>query len=137
MQKLGIKVFFLLTSLLFSFSCGSVTREDGGKSKISDICSAQKIFFKKNSRYATLDELVKDELIEDIWFRNSGYKLNIKLTETGYFGSAIPNDFSKGPMFYVDEKGIIKTHYGDTNIQPDDPECSYPNGAKCPCYDEE
>ncbi len=134
MKKLLIKLLCFSIISVFLFACKSEPREEGGKSKISAICRGEKAFFKKNGRYGTLEELVKDELVEDNFARNSGYIQSIKLTETGYFATAIPNNFTKAEMYYVDEKGLIKAHRGDVNVNPNDLDCEYPNGAKCPCY---
>jgi hypothetical protein len=133
MRGLKITPFLIV---LFVLACHIEPREDYGRARASAICRAQKQYFKQNGRHGTISELVKAQLIKSTIFEQEGYESEIKFTETGYIATVIPNNFAKAAMFYVDEKGIIKTHYGDTNIQPNDPECSYPNGAKCPCYDE-
>ena len=121
--------------LAFSSACRNEPQENMGKSKISGICRGQKIFFRKNGRYANLEELVRANLADDDLFRDWGYKTDVKITDTGYFAAVVPSGFTNAGMFYVDEKGIIKAHYGDRNIEPNDAECSYPNGAKCSCYE--
>ena len=105
-----------------------------GISKISGICRGQKIFFKKNGRYGTYKELVNADLADDDFVRGWGYTSEIKITETGYFASVTPNSFAKVAMFYVDEKGVIKAHRADSNLSPNDSDCEFPNGAKCPCF---
>jgi hypothetical protein len=135
MRRLRIELLFFLTVSLFLFACKSEPREVGGITKISGICRGQKIFFKRNGRYGTYKELVNANLADDDFTRGYGYTSEVQLTEKGYFGSVIPNDFTKAKMFYVDETGIIKAHQGNNKIQPDDPDCSYPNGAKCPCLE--
>lgn len=133
MRKLKIQLGIGFLLLTFLFSCKTDPNEKMGIMKITGISCGQKEFFKKNGRYGTFDELVDADLVDSDSTRSWGYKSDVKITATGYFASVIPNDITKASMFYVDEKGIIKRHSGDTNIKPDDPDCSYPNGAKCVC----
>jgi hypothetical protein len=127
----------ILHLFLFSFACKQTEPREGyARDKVSAICRAQNQYFKQNKRYGTIGDLVDAELIKSEWLTEWGYKSEVKLTETGYLATVTPNTFEKAGLFYVDEKKIIKVHYGDTNIQPNDAECSYSNGAKCPCYDE-
>jgi hypothetical protein len=133
MRKLTLIICILAITNILS-ACKSKPVESIGKAKISAICRGQKIFFKQNKKYGLLKELVSKELALDDFFVRSGHSSEIILTESGYFAKVIPNDLTKAPMFYVDEKGIIKKHLGDTNVSPNDLVCELEEG--CTCYDD-
>lgn len=132
---LTLSALILVLSIHFS-SCKTVPKERMGIMKIAGICRGEKIYFKKFGRYATFDELLANDLADSDFTRGWGYTSEVKLTERGYLASVTPNDFSSASMFYVNESGIIKAHRGDNRIHPNDPDCTFPNGAKCICFDE-
>jgi Prokaryotic membrane lipoprotein lipid attachment site len=127
-----LKMILILTIVLFLSGCNNTApNEKMGKMKIVSICRGQKAFFKLNRRYGTFDELVSANLADSDITRGWGYKTEIKITETGYFASVTPNDFTKAGMFYLDEKGIIKKHTGDVNVNSDDTICKIEEGCFC------
>ncbi len=132
MRRLIMNVaFFCLLSLILLACKPEPPNEQMGKMKISGICRGEKIFFKKNGRFATFEELVKANLADSDFSRGWGYKSEIKITERGFFASVIPNDFTKAGMFYTDEKGIIHKHSGDINVVTSDQVCELDSACNC------
>lgn len=131
MRRLIDYLLLVIVSFVL-FGCGNQTpNEQMGKSKISGICRGEQIFYKRNGRYGTFQELLNADLADSDFAREWGYKSEVKLTQSGFLATVVPNDFTKAKMFYVDETRIIKKHSGDTNIKPDDSVCELEEGCFC------
>lgn len=80
---------------------------------------------RKKGRYATLEELTAEKLVEKEMFEDLGYKVELNASGDKFEISATPTDYGKTGRrsFFIDESGIVRA--ADRKGQPataDDPE---------------
>ena len=112
---------------------------------MTKICSGQKIFLKSKNRYGTLSELRSEGLVvgdkrnyDDIEDNEvHGYVFDVRLTENGYFASAIPKtNLSNTPTFYVDDKSkMVKVGYDGKIADSKSPDYQGQNNEQFSCQE--
>lgn len=88
---------------------------------------AQKSYFEKNGRYATLDLLIAEGLLDPVLQSGevSGYELALYVSPATqkraarYFVIASPTEYGRGGerSFYLDEEGVLRATSGTSKVQ--------------------
>lgn len=94
---------------------------------LSAVVRAQERFKaeKQQQRYATLEELVKEDIIEKWVFERQQYKIELNVSGDKFEATAVPLDYGKTGRrsFFVDESGVIRAadHQGKPATVEDPP----------------
>jgi hypothetical protein len=101
--------------------------ESIAQSALRTVVSAEATYreTKGNGNYATLDQLIEQELVSKDFLQQHGYKIDLIVAGTRFEATAVPVEYGKtGKMsFFVDESGVIRgaDHGGGSATVSDNP----------------
>ena len=105
----------------------TVKNERAAMSTLWQISHAQQNY-KENggsSRYGSLEELVKAEMLSEESLKSENYKFSITLTADGFEVSAVPVEYGKTGKrsLFIDQSGIMRggDHAGTAATASDEP----------------